>query len=330
MLSTTARYILFLITTLFLHSLFPQNKITDETALIVTVFDKGFFTEGPAYGPDGNVYFSDQTFTQESGMIAGIIWKHDIRSGDNVVFRSPSGMSNGIEFDRNEDMIVCEGADFGGRKIIRTDMRTGISKIVAGLYNNKPFNSPNDLVIDTQNRIYITDPRYTGHEEITQPVFGVYRIDPSGEIVLLTGDIEMPNGLAISPDESHLYIGCNFEGDDKKELDAQMCIYMFDLDASGNLSNKKKFIEYPDEYGPDGLTVDKYGNLYVALRDENNPGIYVYDPSGSLIQTIPLPEVPSNCTFGRGKDKNILFITAGKSLYKIKTITEGNLPDYEE
>lgn len=307
---------------------FAQNKITDETALIVTVFDKGFFTEGPAYGPDGCIYFSDLTFTNESGMIAGIIWKHDTKSGTTSLYRSPSGMANGIEFDLKGNMIVCEGADFGGRKIVSTDNQSGVSKIIAPFYKNKPFNSPNDLVIDSRNRIYFTDPRYSGHEEMAQQCFGVYRIENSGEVKLLIDDIKMPNGIALSPDESRLYIGCNFEGDESRGLDAEMAVYIFDVDKEGNISNRKKFINYPEECGPDGLTVDKSGNLFIALRDEKNPGIHVYTPSGEFITNIPLPEVPSNLTFGRGKNRNILFITAGKSLYKIKTITEGNLPEY--
>lgn len=305
-----------------------QQKITDHKALIVTAFEKGFFLEGPASGPGDYVYFSDLTFTQESDMTAGIIWRHDLRSGQTIVYRSPSGMANGIEFDNSGNMIVCEGADFGGRRIIRTDMKTGISKIIAAFYNNKPFNSPNDLVIDSKNRIYFTDPRYTGHEDILQPCYGVYRIENSGEVKLLISDIPMPNGIALSPDETKLYIGCNFEGDESRDLDAENSIYVFNLDQDGKVSGKNKFLSYPDEYGPDGITTDKNGNLFVALRNEKDPGVYVYDPSGELIHTIPLPEVPSNITFGRGKYRNMLFITAEKSLYKINTLTEGNLPDY--
>ena len=302
----------------------PDYKITNEDSKLIQLFDGGFFTEGPAYGPDGNVYFSDLTFTSETNMQAGIIWKYDSQTGKTTVYRSPSGMANGIEFDSMGNMIVCEGADFGGRKITSTDLSTGKAKILTALYNGFPYNSPNDLVIDSRNRIYFTDPRYSGYEKIEQPCFGVYRLDPDGSVNLIIKDLLNPNGIAISPHEEMLYVGCNFEGDYENGVAPQTDIFVYDLDKDGNVSNRKLFIDYPDEYGPDGMTVDKNGNLLVALIDESNPGIYIYNINAELIDKIALPEVPSNVTFGKNKDKNILFITAGGSLYKIKVLYEGN------
>jgi len=300
-----------------------NNKITIEESILTKLFDGGFFTEGPAYGPDGNVYFSDLTFTSETEMQAGIIWEYDSQTGRTSVYRSPSGMANGIAFDNFGYMIVCEGADYGGRKITRTDLRTGKSKILTALFNGMLYNSPNDLVIDSKNRIYFTDPRYSGYESIDQPCFGVYRLNTDGSVELIVEDLLNPNGIAISPDEDKLYVGCNFEGDSEKGLLPNTDIFIYDLDENGEVSNRKLFIDYSDEYGPDGMTVDKDGNLYIALRDESNPGIYIYDKKAEQIDKISLPEVPSNVTFGKGSDKNDLFITAGGSLYKIKVLSEG-------
>ena len=300
-----------------------NHKVTSEDSKLTKLFDGGFFTEGPIYGPDGHVYFSDLTFTSETNMQAGILWKYDSASGNTSVYRSPSGMANGIEFDKSGNMIVCEGADFGGRKITRTDLSSGKAKILTALFNALPYNSPNDLVIDSRNRIYFTDPRYSGYESIDQPYFGVYRIDTDGEVTLLINDIPMPNGIALSPDEDKLYVGCNFEGNYEKGLNPETSIFIYDLDKNGNVSNGKILINYPDEFGPDGITVDKHGNLYVALRDETNPGIYIYNPNAEIIDKILMPEVPSNVTFGKEKDKNYLFVTAGGSLYKIKVLSEG-------
>lgn len=299
------------------------QKVTNENSKLIKLFDGGFFTEGPAYGPDENIYFSDLTFTSETNMQAGIIWKYGSQSGKTCIFRSPSGMANGIEFDKSGNMIVCEGADFGGRKITSTDLSTGKAKILSALYNGAPYNSPNDLVIDSQNRIYFTDPRYSGYEKIEQPYFGVYRLDPDGKVALIINDIPMPNGIALSPNEDKLFVGCNYEGDLKKGIKPANYILIYDLDNSGEVSSGKKFINYPDDYGPDGITVDKNGNLFVALRDETNPGICIYNSNAELIDIIPLPEVPSNLTFGKEEDKNYLFITAGGSLYKIKVVSEG-------
>lgn len=278
------------------------------------VFDGGYFTEGPAYGADGCIYFSDQTFTGETDMTAGIIWKYDPVKDTTVVFRSPSGMANGIAFDQNGNMIVCEGADFGGRMIVRTDMSTGKSKIIAGLYNNSPFNSPNDLVIDRQGRIYFTDPRYTGRENIEQPVMGVYRLDGDNNIKLVISTIPMPNGIALSPDERMLYVGCNFEGDDhNKPLAA---IYKYDIEDGDSLKFDKILVEFNEDSGPDGIKTDKYGNLFVAVRDEQNPQIRVYNPEGQEIDFLSLPEVPSNLAFS--PDYREIYITAGNGLYRMK------------
>lgn len=318
-------YKLILIFLIISSTIYTQSnkKITDEESKLIRLFDGGFFTEGPAYGSNGNVYFSDLTFTSETNMQAGMIWKYDPQIGKTLVYRSPSGMANGIDFDKSGNMIVCEGADFGGRKITSTNLSTGKAKILSAFYNEVPYNSPNDLVIDSQSRIYFTDPRYSGYEKIEQPCFGVYKMDPDGKVILLIRDIPMPNGIALSPNEDKLYVGCNYEGDPANGIRPANYIVIYDLDNKGEVSNGRKFINYPDNFGPDGMTVDKNGNLYVALRDEANPGIYIYNPNAQLIDKIPLPEVPSNLTFGKGEDKNYLFITAGGSLYKIKVLSLG-------
>jgi gluconolactonase len=314
--------LLILLTPSIIFSQFDQ-KVTNKDSKLIKLFDGGFFTEGPAYGPDSNVYFCDLTFTSETNMQAGILWKYDSQSGKTSVYRSPSGMANGIEFDKFENMVVCEGADFGGRKITSTDLSTGKAKILTALYNGVPYNSPNDLVIDSKNRIYFTDPRYSGYESIDQPCFGVYRLHTDGSVELIIEDLLNPNGIAISPKEDKLYVGCNFEGENENGLLPNTDIFIYDLDENGDVSNRKLFIDYSDEYGPDGMTVDKNGNLYVALRDESDPGIYIYNPNAELIDKISLSEVPSNVTFGKNEDKNCLFITAGGSLYKIKVHSEG-------
>lgn len=289
------------------RAVFPLNQMPEK------VFDGGFFTEGPAYGNDGCIYFSDQTFTSETDMEAGIIWKYDPIRDTTVVFRSPSGMSNGIKFNKEGNMVVCEGADFGGRMITRTDMKTGKSKIIAGLYNGKPFNSPNDLTIDKKGRIYFTDPRYTGYESIDQPVMGVYRIDNDNSVSLIIENIMMPNGIALSPDGRILYVGCNFEGDENTKPD--MAIYEYKITDRDSISFNRKLINFMDDAGPDGIKVDMRGNIFVAVRDETKPQIRVYNPKGDMIDALDLPEVPSNLTFT--PRENECYITAGNGLYRI-------------
>ena len=131
------------------------TDIVNPNSKIKEVFSdgEGLILEGPTMGTDGTVYFTDIIFTQLKGMKAGIIWNYNPKTGKTKVFRSPSGMANGLAFDADGNLISCEGADFGGRRIVKTDMRNGKSTIVAGLFNDKPFNAPNDLVIDNKGRI---------------------------------------------------------------------------------------------------------------------------------------------------------------------------------
>src|SRR5205809_3381141 len=143
-----------------------QQPIVPPDAKLEKLFDGGLvLTEGVAVAPDGMVYFSDITFTHVSReakapIEAGHIWKLDPKTGKATVFRSPSGMSNGLKFDADGNLLAAEGADYGGRRVTRTDMKTGKAYIIAGKFEDRPFNSPNDISIDEKGRIYFSDPRY--------------------------------------------------------------------------------------------------------------------------------------------------------------------------
>ena len=197
-------------------------------------------------------------------------------------------------------------------------MKTGKSKIIAGTFNGKSLNAPNDLVIDQTGRIYFTDPRYAGHEPMEQPVMGVYRIDLDGTLKRIIEQAGVPNGILISPDQKTLYVA-SINGPVWSKLNA---VLKFDLDSEGNTSNETVFIDFRGEYGPDGMAMDMDGNLYLA-RPGSAPGIYIYSPEGNKLGVIATPEQPTNVTFGHGVTANTLFITAGKSLYKIKVKAKG-------
>ena len=186
-------------------------------------------------------------------------------------------MSNGIKFDAAGNMIVAEGADYGGRRVTRTDMKTGKSYIIAGLYEGRPFNSPNDITIDERGRIYFSDPRYMGYEPIDQPLVGVYRIDPDGSIHRIITDAGKANGVAVSPDQTTLYVVSNENGAtsidrlgsatgqaDKVATPLRkglMALLAYDLAPDGTAKFRKLLVDYGTYDGPDGLTCDKDGNL---------------------------------------------------------------------
>jgi sugar lactone lactonase YvrE len=186
-------------------------------AKVEKLFEADCFSEGVSVGPDNMVYFSDITFTKfckdASGRPwGGHIWRYDPRSRQATIFRSPSGMSNGTKFDREGNMLVAMGADFGLRVLMKIDMKTGRSSIVAGMYEGKPFNALNDISIDVKGRIYFTDPRYLGHEPVMADGFAAYRVDPDGKVTRVAVDCGKCNGIAVSPDQKKIYIVSNDNG----------------------------------------------------------------------------------------------------------------------
>ncbi len=308
------------------------EDIIDPNSPVREVFSggEGVLLEGPAMSPEGILYFTDITITDVEGMKAGIIWTYDPQTGEARVFRSPSGMANGLIFDREGNLIACEGADFGGRRIVKTDMKSGKSIILAGLFNDRPFNAPNDLVSDNNGRIYFTDPRYFGRESIEKPVHGVYRIDTDNSVHLIIANAGKPNGIAISPDQKNLYIANlgrsgisgslpqDFEGPKPK---MKGTLLEYSLLPDGNATYKGVLIEFEDEErGPDGIKVDSEGNLYLALDGK----IGVYSPKGEKLTDIIIPDnTTTNLCFGRGKWNNTLFITTIKKLYMVETKKQG-------
>ncbi|MBN3521031.1 SMP-30/gluconolactonase/LRE family protein [Algoriphagus lutimaris] len=306
------------------------NEIIASGTELIELFDggEGFLLEGPCMSPSGELFFTDIPFTMFSGLKAGIIWKYNLESKEPTVFRSPSGMANGMAFDADGNLIVCEGADFGGQRVIRTDMSTGKSEIIAGLYNGEPFNGPNDVVIDESGRIYFTDPRYFGHEPIEQKVMGVYRIDNQGKVELIIANASNPNGIIISPDQKSLYIAnfavpgnyefptANFTGV-RQVSEGEILAY--DLLQDGSVKFRKELINLGN-LGPDGMTIDMEENLYIAHGNK----VGIYNNQGEKLYEIEIPKSPvSNLTFGREKYSKTLFITAGKSLFSIQTQKEG-------
>ena len=300
-------------------------------AKLEKLYEGGHLTEGVTAAPDGTMYFSDITFTTETNMQAGHILRFDPKTSKITVFRSPSGMSNGLKFDAQGRLIAAEGADYGGRRITRTDMATGKATILAGRFNGRPFNSPNDVAIDERGRIYFSDPRYLGWEPIEQPVMAVYRLDPDGKVHRIITDAGKPNGVAISPDQKSLYVVTNDDGHMGFDVlpkgtparKGRMELNVYDLLPNSTATFRKQLVNYAPEDGPDGLVCDAEGNLFVAVRNEKRYGVNVYSPTGQELAYLPTPERPTNVGFGRGAESKTLYITAGGSLYRIHTLKTG-------
>ncbi len=284
----------------------PATPIVPPDAKLEKVWSGGTFTEGPAYGPDRCVYFSD---------IGDRIMRYDPATGKTAVYREPSGRANGLDFDPEGRLVAAEGANTGGhRRVTRTE-KDGTVRVLADRWQGKRFNSPNDLTIDRRGRVYFTDPRYVGDEPREIPTESVYRIDPDGTVTQIITDVQKPNGIILSPDMKTLYLAdSNPRGNQH--------LLAFPLKPDGTVGAKRLLHDFGKQRGIDGMSVDVEGNIYGAAGDDRTGGVYVFDPSGKQLAFIPTPETPTNCVFG-GKDRKTLYITAGKSLYRIKVNRAG-------
>lgn len=258
--------------------------------------------EGPLWHPDGHLLFSD--------IDGNTIFKWTT-DGNVETFRSPSGYSNGLTFDRQGRLIACEHSN---RRVSRSEP-DGTMVILASEYGGKRLNSPNDVVVSSDGSIYFTDPPYglrepwgiPGQQDL--PFQGVYRILPDGKtLVLVIKELYRPNGLAFSPDEKVLYVA-NSEG--------PPAVHAFDVQPDGTLANGRVFLS--DVGWPDGIKVDVNGNLYVTT---NTNRVGIYDRAGKHLGDIATPEITRNCAFG-GPDNRTLFITALTSVYRVRLNVQG-------
>lgn len=276
-----------------------QKDDTQMKSFVVSKLEKlasGFaFTEGPAVDAQGNIYFTDVRNHQI------LIWTLDDRLD---TFRINSGRANGLYFDKDENLLVCEGE----KGQITSTSPENEYKTVATEYNGKRFNQPNDIWPDGKGGVYFTDPRYGKDDsELPQDGMHVYYITPDhSSVIRVCDDFEKPNGVLGTPDGKILYV-----------TDAQARkTYKYDIQEDGTLTNKTLFVEV----GCDGMTIDKAGNVY--LTTSGKLAVDIFSPSGELIESIEVPEKPSNLCFS-GKDRNQLFITARTSIYRVKLDAEG-------
>jgi gluconolactonase len=284
------------------------------------------FTEGVVVTCDHRILFSDVSKSNHKSGKHGAprasrILEYHPATRSISVFRSPSNGANGNRVDPDCNLLTAER-----HRLVRTDLATGRAEIVISSDNGESYQGLNDIAVDRLGRIYVTHPRYrTGQLGRDQDV-GVYRIDPDGAEIRVISDAAKPNGVAICPDERHIYVASY---DYQARSDREMAVLQYDLGSDGSAANRRVLIDYSPEHGPDGLVCDREGNLWVAVRDERRPGIYAYSVQDGIAEEqayIPTPERPTNLHFGRADHSSYLYITAGNSLYGIRVGKQGDHP----
>lgn len=289
------------------------------------LWNEGEFTEGVACAADGTIYFSDIP----SGGNPGRVLKFVPASGETTVHCADSGKSNGLMFDRTGRLMASCGANVGKRALCEIT-GDGQVRVLVDRFEGKRFNSPNDLVIHPDGSIYFSDPRYVGSEPVELDHQSVFRFVPATQVLeRVTTDISKPNGVILSPDGKQLFVAETDNG----MLDAsqpppavvrrRMTLNRLPVHPDGSLGPKEVIVNFGDELGIDGMTVDVQGNIYAALRSTGRHGIVIYSQSGEERGFLPTDELPTNCCFGRGAESTTLYATIGGGLFRVKLTIDG-------
>jgi len=271
-----------------------QNLFVQDSLKLISSQFK--FTEGASVDKQGNVFFTDQPNDK--------IWKYGI-DGKLSLYMDKSGRANGTYFDKKGNLIVCADEN---NQIWSIDKNKKI-KVLFSDYEGKKVNGPNDIWLDAKGGIYFTDPYYqrdywTRKSPEIQGQKVYYLPKGKKEAFIVTNDIIKPNGIVGTPDGKFLYVA---------DMNANKT-YRYRIGADARLTDKQLFLNQHS----DGMTLDSNGNVYVTGK-----GVNIYKPTGEKIGRIDIPEEwCGNICFG-GKDKNMLFITASKSLYVIPTNAKG-------
>ncbi len=269
---------------------------------------------------EGPVWFGDGRYLLWSDIPNNRLMRWDEPTGAVSVFREPANNSNGNTRDRQGRLVTCE---HDARRVTRTEY-DGEVTVIADAYDGHPLNSPNDVVCRSDGSIWFTDPPfgilgfYEGHVATPELPTNVYRWDSATkQLSVAIGDVDRPNGLAFSPDESKLYV--------VQAGGAARVIYAYDVSPDGKqLSNRRVLLTAEGGGTPDGLRVDVDGNLWCGwgMGAEGLDGVTVFNAAGKLIGRIDLPERCANLCFG-GRRRNRLFMVACTSVYSLFVNTQG-------
>lgn len=302
-------------------------EVLHESFLALRLFSAG--VEQLATGlrwAEGPVWFGDGRFLLWSDIPNNRILRWDECSGATSVFRAPSNHANGLARDRQGRLLVCEHLT---RRVTRTEYDGSIT-VLADRWQGKRLNSPNDIICASDGAVWFTDPLFgihgywEGEPAPSETPWAVYRIDPAtGALERKVDDLAAPNGLAFSPDEKTLYVVESRATPHRK-------IVQYDVAPGGALAGKHLYVDAQGPGAYDGIAVDIQGNVWCGFGSNGAPGadlealdgVRVYNPVGTVIGHIRLPERCANLCFG-GAKRNRLFMAASHSLYALYVNVQG-------
>ena len=314
--------------TLATTSVMAQKSVWEKGAQLQVVSEIGA-GEGPAWNPAVGLVSS-----------YGSVYLHDVENPNRdapQVYIKDLG-TNGLLWDAEGRLLCCQPSK---QRVIRIE-KDGSETVLTEKYNDAPYNQPNDITVDNEGRIYFSDPKYGPYENLPQtdldgkPVEGVYMIDTDGHVTIqIVHAVDRPNGVLVSKDQKYLWVA----GNNNNNKGGERALFRFERMAccgSVLIDTKEMIFDWGDSRGPDGMVQDARGNVYVAggLNREDaefetnryRGGIYVFNSKGQDIDFIAVPkDEVTNCTFG-GADLKTLYITAGGTLYSIRTKNKGWLP----
>lgn len=305
-----------------------QKSVWEKGAELQLVSEIGA-GEGPAWNPAVGLVSS-----------FGSVYVHDVENpnrGEPQVYIKDLG-TNGLLWDAQGRLLCCQPSK---QRVIRID-KDGTETTLTDQFNDAPYNQPNDITVDNEGRIYFSDPKYGPYVNLPQkdldgkPVEGVYMIDTDGFVTIqIVHSVDRPNGVLVSKDQKYLWVA----GNNNNNQGGERALFRFErMSCCGSIlvDTKQLIFDWADGRGPDGMVQDARGNIYVAggLNKDNaefetnefKGGIYVFNSKGNYIDFIAVPkDEVTNCTFG-GSDLKTLYVTAGGSLYSIRTKNKGWLP----
>ena len=283
----------------------------------------GGVTEGPAWDGEGLLF---------THIPSSRILRFDPRTRGSTLYREDTNNANGLMFDSNGGLFACEG---GARRVVRYEADESVT-VLADKFHSQKLNIPNDLAIDLQGRVWFTDPFYEGaggewsNDRSNKALNhdSVYRLDPgdSGDwdIVRVTFDTTRPNGLLFSLDHKVLYVAqSGREPEEKRDLRA------YSVKDDGSLGHSEMIHDFGEHRGIDGMVLDVEGNIVATAGNSISgpgPSIYVFSPSGEVIERHPLNvDQPTNCTFGDNDLTTLYVTTGGGHLLRAFTERQGRL-----